>query len=216
MPAKIERRVFSRDRSQLTVTRADDQPTRIGGYGAVFYREDDPGTQYQLWSDVYERIAPGAFDRALQEDRVRSLFNHDPNWVLGSTDSQTLELDVDAVGLRYTVTPPDSQAVRDLVLQPIARGDVTGSSFMFVPRKTAWIEEEIDGRTIDVRELQDVELWEVGPVTFPAYESSTTGLRGLGLGMDEIREDLERTRAARRRGRLAAGSVAAWRVRHRR
>lgn len=202
MSSGLERRVSNGAVSRLVITRADDGPPVIEGYGAVFYRQGDPGTEYRLWGDVYERIAPGAFDKALGEGNVRSLFNHDPNWVLGSNRSEppTLVLSVDSVGLRYRVTPPQTQAVRDQVLGPIERGDVTGSSFMFMPTKVAWIEEERDGRQIDVRELQEVELWEVGPVTFPAYEATTTGLRAVG-GIDEIKADLDREQRRRRQRR---------------
>ncbi|MCT7656157.1 HK97 family phage prohead protease [Oceanimonas sp. NS1] len=68
---------------------------------------------------------------------MRALFNHDPNFVLGRTRSGTLALSVDADGLRYEIDPPDTQTVRDLVLAPLARGDITGSSFAFAWRRTA-------------------------------------------------------------------------------
>mgnify|MGYP003149286269 CR=1 FL=1 len=170
--------------------RADGDSKTISGYGAVFYNADDLGTQYQLWRDVYERIVPGAFDRAIAEDDVRSLFNHDANIVLGRNVAGTLALSVDAVGLRYEITPPDTQLVRDQVMSPIERGDVSGSSFMFVPRKVAWIEEtREDGSSIDIREVQEVELWEVGPVVFPAYESATSGLRETDLAEARTERD---------------------------
>jgi HK97 family phage prohead protease len=161
------------------VVREQDKPTQIEGYGAVFYRADDPGTEYWLWDDVVERILPGAFDRALTEDDVRSFFNHDPNLILGRTSANTLTLRVDATGLFYSVTPPDSEAARHVV-SAIERGDVNGSSFMFVPRKTAWEEIEQEDRTLYVRNIQDVELWEVGAVVFPAYSSTTAGTRSKG------------------------------------
>jgi len=201
--------LFTRGRDRLQV-RADEQKVRtIAGYGAVFYREGDPGTEYQLWDDMVERIMPGAFDRALREDDVRSLFNHDPNFVLGRNTAQTLRLSIDAVGLRYEVDPPASRAD---VCDSVERGDVDGSSFMFEILEVVWREVE----KLYIREIHQVKLWEVGPVVFPAYESSTAGLRNDYA--QKIREERsarakapassqlppERVRAAQARARLVA------------
>jgi hypothetical protein len=173
----MERRTISSELSRLEI-REDGQPPRIEGYGAVYFRAGDPGTEYRLWADTYERIMPGAFDEAVKAD-VRSLFNHDPNIILGRNrgNAATLRLTLDSTGLRYSVEPPQTALIRDQVLEPIRRGDVSGSSFMFRPTKVGWVEEDRDGRTVDVRELHAVELFEVGPVTFPAYEATSTGVR---------------------------------------
>lgn len=174
----MERRTINSYLSGLQVRAADGKPPVIKGYGAVYYRAGHPGTEYRLWQDCYERIMPGAFDAALAAD-VRSLFNHDPNFVLGRSRgaAATLRLSVDSTGLRYEVEPPQTTVIREQVLEPIRRGDVSGSSFMFRPSKVVWSEEDRDGRTVDVRELHGVELFEVGPVTFPAYGDTSTGVR---------------------------------------
>jgi len=154
-------------------TRADGKP-QIVGYGSVFHRANDPGTQYELWGGVFERVAPGAFDAALKRrDDARALFNHDPNHVLGRLAAGTLRLSVDNVGLRYEIDPPDTQAGRD-TLESIRRGDITGSSFSFSVDSQQW-EERDDGT--EVRTLLAVTLYDVGPVTFPAYESASTAVR---------------------------------------
>lgn len=192
------------------LTRAEGQPAKIGGYGAVFFREGDPSTEYQLWDDMFERIMPGAFDKAIRGD-VRSLFNHDANIVLGRTSAGTLALSIDAKGLVYEVTLPDTQLVRDQVLSPIARKEVTGSSFMFYPTDVSYREKE----GIFYREINEVELLEVGPVTFPAYEGSTTGVRSVRpedaaearAGFDAWRE--EARAAQRQRDQDAADASAA-------
>lgn len=202
----MERRNTPAAFAGLQVRADGDAAPVISGYGAVFYREGVAGTELELYSDLFERIAPGAFDRALREDDVRSLFNHDSNIVLGSNrgTAPTLKLSIDATGLRYEVTPPATQLVRDQVLEPIRRGDVSGSSFMFVARKTSWIEEQRNGRTVDVRVLEDVELWEVGPVTFPAYAATSADVRAAGGEVAAIAAEVEARRAARRRRQLAA------------
>lgn len=203
---ELERRFISPAAAQLRIDKPADAPPAIEGYGAVFYRADDPGTEYELWQDVYERILPGAFE-GVQDADVRSLFNHDSNWVLGRNraDPPTLHLDVDPLGLRYRVTPPDTQAVRDQVLTPIYRGDVDGSSFMFWPRLVSWTQEVRDGRTIEIREIKQVELIEVGPVTFPAYAATSAGVRAEGQDLAAIRADA----AAHRRQRAAQAQIAA-------
>lgn len=147
---------------------------RISGYGAVFFNAADPGTEYWLWNDVVERIMPGAFDRALREDDVRSFFNHDANFILGRTTAGTLSLSIDSVGLRYSVTPSDS-AIAQHALESVRRRDVNGSSFMFEVWSANWIEEKREGSSLWIREITEVKpLYEVGPVCFPAYESTTS------------------------------------------
>lgn len=177
--------LFTRGRDRLQVRAGDpQQPATIRGYGAVFYNPEVPGSEYKLFDDMVERIMPGAFDRALQEDDVRSLFNHDPNYLLGRNKSGTLRLSVDAVGLLYEVDPPASRAD---VVDSVQRGDVDGSSFMFEITDVAWREEARDEKTLIIREIRDVQLWEVGPVVFPAYEASTAGLRNRYL--EALREE---------------------------
>ena len=157
-----------------------DEVERITGYGAVFFNASDAGTEYWLWSDVVERIMPGAFDRALREDDVRSFFNHDANFILGRTTAKTLELSIDSVGLGYAVTPSDS-AIAQHSLSAVRRGDVNGSSFMFEVGAATWVEQpSADGsRTLWIRQITEVKpLYEIGPVCFPAYEATTAEAEG--------------------------------------
>lgn len=160
----------------------------ITGYGAVFYREGVPGTEYSLTLDgsVVERIDPNAFDRVLRERQdVRGLFNHDSNFVLGRTASQTMRLKVDSIGLRYEIDIDPESPFSAHVLSAVRRKDVSGSSFGFVPSRVRW-EESIDGR--DVRYLEDFYLLhDVGPVTYPAYTGATAAIGG-GAELDRKRE----------------------------
>jgi HK97 family phage prohead protease len=168
-------------------TRADGGKT-IVGYGAVFHRDGEAGTEYRLGSDIVERIAPTAFTRALKEKHdARALFNHDPNMLLGRAGAGTLRLSVDERGLRYEIDIPDTQVGKD-VATSIARGDLAGSSFAFsINGKTGQRFEK--GKDHDVRHILDVDLFDVGPVTYPAYEGTTTGLRsGDAADAREARE----------------------------
>jgi len=175
--------------------RADGQLPLITGYGAVFYRDGEPGTEYWLWDSFVERIAPGAFSRAINEDDVRALKNHDVNLLLGRTSAKTMRLSVDNIGLKYEIDPPDTQAGRDTVAE-IQRGDLTGSSFSFSILEESWRKETNDSGTINIRTLNDVQVYDVGPVTFPAYSGTTTGVRCYRSASkheaEEIHETIER------------------------
>jgi HK97 family phage prohead protease len=175
-------------------TRADGKPV-IVGYASVFYDAADPGTEFRLWHDVVERIKPGAFDRAIRDDDVRALFNHDPNMILGRNGAGTLRLSVDSKGLRYEIDPPDTSAGRDVV-EAIRRGDISGSSFGFTPDVSVFREE---GETTIV-ERESVRLFDVSPVTFPAYEAATVGVRSAE-DRDGVRRAVEAAKSAKRRAR---------------
>lgn len=151
-----------------------DGKKMIAGYGAVFHREGEAGTEYKMFPDLVERIATGAFDRALREKHdAAGLFNHDPNMLLGRTSAGTMRLSVDERGLRYEIDLPDTQVGRD-VATSIARRDVKGSSFAFRVVKQRF--EERKGQP-DLRVIEDLDLYDTGPVVFPAYGGTTTGLR---------------------------------------
>lgn len=154
-----------------------DEAAGIVGYAAKFYRADDSGTEFRLWDGAVERIMPGAFDAALSDD-VRALFNHDASQILGRTKSGTLKLSVDDIGLRYEIAPADTRVYAD-VANFLSRGDVDGSSFQFqiLPGGERWTRS---GST-EVREITSVKLFDVGPVTFPAYEAATSGVRSVEM-----------------------------------
>ena len=149
---------------------------KIKGYASVFYDSSRATeTEYWLWDDIVERSRPGAFDRASREQHdVRGLFNHSMDWVLGRTKSGTLRLVTDSTGLFYEIDDNPADPQWEVVSAKIARGDIDGSSFAFVPTSVTWETETRDGKRFDVRWVNDVDLFDVGPVTFPAYSGSTS------------------------------------------
>lgn len=149
----------------------EDLP-RIVGYSAVFGVD----TEINTWFGSFrERLQKGAFRRAIREGQdVRALRNHDPDNLLGRTTAKTLRLKEDDTGLWIEVDPPGTSTGKDTV-ESIRRGDLSGMSFAFIVRKEKWINGE-DGNP-DVRIIQDVDLFDVGPVTFPAYASTSADLR---------------------------------------
>jgi len=138
------------------------------GHAAVFNSWADIGGYFR------ERVAPGAFTRAVKEDDVRALFNHDANFILGRNTACTLLLEEDDTGLAIQIFPPDTQIARDLAVS-MERGDVTQMSFGFRVKKDEW-----DYNTkIPERTLLEVELFDVSPVTYPAYPTTDVGLRAI-------------------------------------
>lgn len=168
--SELERRAFVVE--SLSIERRDNASPKIVGHAAVFNREANIGGMFT------EMILPGAFKRSLAEDDVVALFNHDPNIVLGRNRAGTLSLSEDEIGLKIEVTPPDTQAARDLMAS-IERRDISGMSFGFgiVDRKNDQRWDESTGKL--KRTLVQVKLFDVSPVTFPAYTSTDVGLRSL-------------------------------------
>jgi HK97 family phage prohead protease len=203
--ATVQRRFMAPEQSGIRLMqRAEDEPgpPKIVGYGAVFYN-GKADTEYELWPGVVERVMPGAFDRALREDNPVALRNHDVNVLLGRKSAGTLSLSVDGVGLRYEIDPPDTEAARETITS-IERGELLGSSFGFVPRT-------IDRRTEDkqdILEIRDVELWDVSPVVFPAYDGTTTGVRCAERDIEGMRREHEEWKREQQAPRLRAIAAA--------
>ena len=165
--SEIERRFV---KYQLRA-QTDGDKRRIIGYGAVFnsLSEDLGGFK--------ELIMPGAFADVLGDD-VRSMFNHDPNLILGRTNSGTLALAEDDIGLRYETDPPDTQYARDLEAS-IDRGDVDQSSFGFRVLEESW-RHPTEDEPLPIRVIHKFQrLYDVGPVTFPAYPTTSAGVRDM-------------------------------------
>ncbi len=155
----------------------------IVGYAAVFNVRSEP------IFDFVEVIQPGAFKRSLAGGAdVRALVEHDPGRIIGRRSAGTLTLSEDDRGLKFDITPPDTQVGRDIVTS-IDRGDIDGASFGFrvAPGGSEWRTEQ----EITVRTLSDVDVFDVSPVAFPAYPATSTGLRSeFGLNPLDIDIDL--------------------------
>ncbi len=179
----------------------------IVGYASVFYDGTD-GSEYQLWDGAVERIMPGTFTRAVKEDDVMGLFNHDGNQILGRTANDTMRLEVDKRGLKFEMDPPPTRTAEE-VIALVRRGDVDGSSFAFIVTDQAWRTED----EIDLREIKGVRLFDVGPVVWPAYTGTTAGTRSDGP--NEARESWELWQKSLMEARNAlVSSKAARRSRH--
>jgi HK97 family phage prohead protease len=163
----LERRAFTM--SELRVETRDGKPL-IEGHAAVFNQK----------ADIFgftEEVAPGAFRDSIGTDDIRALFNHDSNFVLGRNRSKTLELAEDERGLFISNRPPETQWARDLLVS-IERGDINQMSFGFRTLEDAW--QTVDG--VPHRTLKRVQLFDVSPVTFPAYPQTDVGVAMRSMG----------------------------------
>lgn len=168
---KIEHRNFKN--REINV---DEESRTIAGYAAVFERESEDLGRFT------EVIDPKAFSATDMSD-VRALINHDSNKLLARSSSGTLSLEVDDQGLRYEFQVPDTTYGRDLVVM-MQRGDITQSSFGFTVSEDKW--EEREGG-VPLRRITKIDrLYDVSPVTFPAYPDTSVAVRSLESWKEEI------------------------------
>lgn len=152
----------------VIVERDASGKARIIGYAAKFSELSLDLGGFQ------ERFAVGAFRDALAraDVDVRATFNHNRDMVLGRQSAGSLELAEDSLGLRYVITPPDAQDIRDLLARMESR-IIRESSLSFYPdyESDQWQDREGD---LPIRTVVRVtELLDVGPVTFAAYPTTT-------------------------------------------
>jgi HK97 family phage prohead protease len=160
----------------------------IVGYAAKFNVRSQP------LGGFVEQIAPGAFDNCLDDDVV-ALFNHDPNQVLAR--GAGLALTIDEIGLRYEFVAA-SDDVSQRVASYIADGRVSQSSFGFTTDEDDWAQDD-DGAI--VRTIRSVKrLYDISPVTYPAYLDTAVALRSAFTAR---READERAQAKARQQREA-------------
>jgi len=168
---KIERRTF--ELTEMRVSRDDDEQPKIKGHAAVFDKLSEP-----LIFCFREKIAPGAFARTIKKDDIRALFNHDPNYVLGRNKAGTLVLEEDEKGLAIEIDPPDTSYANDLMIS-IERGDITQMSFAFQVHNEKGESWDNSDPKQPIRTLLDVDLFDVSPVTYPAYPQTDVKVRSI-------------------------------------
>lgn len=158
----------------------DGMPKEIGGIAAVVNSVTDLGY-------FEEVITPGAFDYALsREYDIRCLFNHEAELILGRTKADTCNVFVNADGnLEYTWIPDYENPTHMSVVRSIMRGDITQSSFAFTIKEQTWTDSTKYG-TMGKRTITMIdELFDVSPVTYPAYAETEADARSIIKMRDE-------------------------------
>ena len=188
---KQERRTFTG--TVIARSEGENMPKEIGGIAAVINSVTDLG----YFEEVIER---GAFDYALSKEYdIRCLFNHEAELILGRTKAETCNVFVNGDGnLEYTWIPDYENPTHMSVVRSIMRGDITQSSFAFTIKEQSWSESEKYGsmgkRTITIIE----DLYDVSPVTYPAYADTEADARSVVALRDQEREieEAKRSQAA--------------------
>jgi HK97 family phage prohead protease len=133
------------------------------------------GVRSQDLGGFVEIIDEHAFDECDMSDVV-CLINHDNNIILGRTLAGTLTLDNRAGDGLYFLTPVDNDDPDHVrYKRKIQKGEIRGCSFQFVTfdrsDATVWDWEQ-NPYLRTVKQIK--KLYDVGPVTFPAYLQTNT------------------------------------------
>jgi hypothetical protein len=159
------------ERSASFTVRADSKSRSITGTAAV----------YDTWTTIgggtwgfREKIDERAFDDSIKNQDIVATFNHDFNMPMARTESKTLEVWSNAEGLHYRFDAPNTTAGNDL-LENVRNGNILGGSIMFSIDKEEWKWSE--GAELDERVINGGTLFEMGPVTMPAYKETSVSAR---------------------------------------
>ena len=179
----MNRSVFE---SHLRVeTRGDEGPPKIVGYAARF------GVKSEDLGGYREVIEPGAFRESLEgKAEVFALWNHDTAKPFARTGNGSLTLREDDKGLHMEAVPDGTSWGQD-ALKSVEAGTVYRTSFGFTLKdRNKDHEFSEDGK---LRTLKRVGLFDVSPVTFPAYPQTRIAVRAQRLSalMDDLEEGHE-------------------------
>lgn len=170
--ATSEKREYASIAIPAEVRELADGQVAVSGYAAVF-------NQPSLDLGFTERIAPGAFKRTLAMDGdVRLLIEHD-GVAIARTKSGTLQVVEDERGLRIDATVDPANPKVAEVVSALRRGDLDGMSFGFRAIKDSWNESRTE------RTLEELQLFEVSLVTFPAYPQTQAVARSEQAAVEE-------------------------------
>jgi len=177
MPIKNQDRERRTIHTPVTVEKREDGTIKsIVGYPIVYEKDsEDMG--------FIETIAKGAAGNALGRSDIRGLKNHDPSLIF-ARDGVNLRLFEDDTGIRYEATPIDTHNFRETAKE-VELGLLDGQSFGFTILSDEWADMDKDTPRRTITEIDMI--FDVGPVTYPAYTDTTVALRSLA----DIKKDAE-------------------------
>lgn len=176
---QMEKRIFN---IETRVDSTEDGRDLVVGHASVYdSRSNNLG-------GFYEFIERGAFtEELIANSDVRALINHDPNLILARNTSGTLNLTADERGLKYEFEMPETSYGKDLSIS-MKRGDITQSSFAFTVAEDDW---STDDEGNNIRTIKKIDrLYDVSPVTYPAYNMAESDLVVAKRGLKEYQESL--------------------------
>lgn len=163
----------------------------LEGYAAVF----DSPTTIESWEGEFEEVVKrGAFRRTLGTRTPVMQFDHGNDKRTGSVPIGAIQdIREDAEGLFVRARLFDNELVEP-IRQAVEGQAIRGMSFKFRVMNDRWTDasgEELKGSDLtDLmddpgdrgplrREITEVDLFELGPVVFPAYDATSVGVRGI-------------------------------------
>lgn len=175
-----------------------EKPPVMFGYLARFDEWAEIDSDFE--GHFMERVAPGAFKKTITENkgRMRALFQHGQDPQIGDKPLGPIEvLEEDRQGAYYEVPLLDAPYVRETIL-PGLRAGLYGASFRFAVQREEFkrdtMPSDYNPKGLPERTLKELALREFGPVTFPAYDTATAGVRSLTgpmLRRELVRMDTE-------------------------
>src|SRR5690606_18400140 len=137
----------------------------------------DSETVIDSWEGNFvEKIDRGAFRKTLRERTPVLQFDHGRHPVVGSIPLGSFEsLSEDDHGLHVVARLHNNWLVEP-VRDAIRSQAISGMSFRFSVVKEKWL-DPADAKSLPVRIIQEVKLYELGPVVFPAYDNTSVGVR---------------------------------------
>jgi HK97 family phage prohead protease len=143
---------------------------------------------FNEWADIggymREQIAPKAFRKTIREADVPFVFNHDDSTVMARTSNKRLKLSEDERGLyvEAQLDPTDADAAK--LITKLEAKNVTKMSFAFQTVRDDWDESTTP---LPSRTLREVKLYDVSPVTNPAYTGTDAQIRAEARMLLEAR-----------------------------
>lgn len=150
--------------------RAEGDGLTLTGYAAVFNQV----TRIDSWEGRFdEQFAPGAFTRSIASRMPVLMYNHGRHPHIGEMPIGAIQsLREDHTGLRVEARLFSNDMVEP-VRQAIAGGAISGMSI----RMQVMREDLDESGDIPLRTIREARVAELGPVNFPAYPTTSVGVR---------------------------------------
>jgi len=181
---RMEMRVFEVPDIELRAADGEDKQEYVDGIGAIYDKE------VEIWPGYFEKISRGAFASCLKKGaEIKSFFNHNPDFVLSTTRSTpALNIEDTDKALVFRSPIPNTSYGRDLA-ENLRRKNVRGASFSFVVRDGGSTFTRDEKGNIH-RDIKYADIFELGPVTNPAYPQTKAKMRSKDEIMEEAIEAL--------------------------
>ena len=180
-----QRETRSYKSAALSVRKAADGSMQLVGTAIVF---DSPSQDLGGFTEI---VKYEAVQKSLQRNSdVYMLWQHDSSQPLARTKTNTLKLTLTRAGLDFVATLPKSPLGQN-AYQAVADGTVDSVSFGFLVNGDGdrWLSDDLGNI---VRELWDISVTEISPVTWAAYEAPHIDTRSAPV---DIRVKLKRKKS---------------------